>query len=590
MKRHQADNKYKWDFSKLYKNSQQWKDDLNLVIDKAQQISKLKNKLNNKKEFLIYLTLDKEIDFIVAKLNQYIHMYDIDQTNSEFQELDALFSNAMSQVAIDLSFVTPEIIKINQEQIEQYLTDSEFESYKFMFKKIFKKSKHILENDAEELLSKIERSRGATAELYDTLSYADKQEHKLMINNVEQLVDTTLFKTILEDSDAIKEQELRKQVWDIYFKNVVDRKYSYAKIYESILLKQTEDFKVRNYTSALEMSLFNDQVTTQIYEKLLSVAKQSIDVLKDYYLLIKDKLGLTKFFTTDRELKLAKEYNKKFSVDEGIAIVKESLSVLGKEYSQNLEIAMQDNMIDYYEDTTKVDGAYSSGGTGVDPIILMNWDDKLSSLNTLAHEIGHSVHTLFSDQNQKYPLNDYPIILAEVASTFNEHILFDYLYSNTTNKDEKIYLLQQRIFDLVSTFYRQIQFADFEYSAHKMVANNEPITSENLMKLFKDKENEYGYDIFDDKDRQVYHWPYISHFFHSPFYVYKYAIDLVASYKLYDDFKKGNNNIINFLKSGCYKEPLEILKDCGVDFNDNNTYTPLIKEIKRLTLELKNAC
>ncbi|QEH62344.1 oligoendopeptidase F [Spiroplasma chinense] len=589
MKRTQAQNEYKWDFSHLYENTEQWKKDLEEFENIITKISDLKGKLGEEKNFQNYLDLDVEADFKMAKLNQYIHLYDINQTDSELQELDSLFTNVLQETGVKTSFVIPEVLKIGKEKIFSFINNKDYEQFKYRFESIFEKEKHILENHKEELLSKVDRSRVATAMLYDSLSYADKLESTVMVDGKEEVVDTTFFKNTLEDSRPLEDQNFRKEVWDKYFNNVTQRKYSFAKIYESIILKQVEDKKVRNYDSVLEQALFNDGVSVDIYKKLLEVGKKHIQPLKDYYLLIKKKNKLDNFYTTDRELKLVSEYNEKFDVETGIDTVKTALSELGPEYFKKLHIAFSDNRIDYFEDTNKVSGAYSSGGTGVEPIILMNWDDKLSSLSTLAHEVGHSVHTLFSEEEQKYPLSDYPIILAEVASTFNEHVLFDFLYSTTNDKNKKIYLLQQRIFDLISTFYRQIQFADFEYRAHKLVEDKEPLTSEILMELFREVENEYGYDVFDDKDREVYHWPYISHFFHSPFYVYKYAVDLVASFKLFDDFKSGDNlAIINFLKKGGSKKPLEILKECGVDFEKEDTYMPLINEIKRLNSELES--
>ncbi|QGS52385.1 oligoendopeptidase F [Spiroplasma tabanidicola] len=588
MKRNEAKQNYKWDFSHLYKNGNEFKKDLEVLKQQFDKLESMKGQLNNNNKFLEYLKLDKEIDYLFAKLNQYIHMYDVDQANSELQELQGLFQNTYQECFSKVSFFDPEVISVGKETILGFLKGSEFESETYIFEKLFRKQKHILDDESESLLSKVARSRGAVGELYDTLAYADNIEEKILIDGKEEVVDTTLYRKIMEDSDPTEDQNLRKEVWEKRFINYKSRKYSYAKIYEGILLKDVENYKIRNYESSLEMSLKRDNVPVSVYEKLLETGKKHIQVLKNYYLLIKEKYGFKKFNSTDRELVLTKEFNKTYSVDEGIKIVKDSLKVLGDEYVEFLDKASRPNAIDYYEDKTKRSGAYSSGGYGVEPIILMNWSDKLSSLSTLAHELGHSVHTYLSNKYQPFPLGNYPLILAEVASTFNEHILFDYTYKNLKDDSEKVYLLQQRIFDLCSTFYRQIQFAEFEYQAHKMAEKGEPITADSLMNLFLDIENKYGYDIFDDKDRDAFQWPYIGHFFFSPFYVYKYAVDITASFKLYDDFKKnGPESILNFLKSGGHKDPLDILKDCGVDFNKEETYMPLINEIDHLTKELK---
>ncbi|ALD66862.1 oligoendopeptidase F [Spiroplasma cantharicola] len=588
MKRKEANEKYKWDFSHLYKNFDNWKIDLDRAKLLSDKIFNLKGKLENKTYFLEYLGFEKDIDLILSKLNQYSHLIDIDQTNNENQHVSALLDNFYQDLNIKKAFVLNELKEIGELKILQWLNEENKEEYNYYFKTFFKSSKFILSKTDEELMSKVSRSRNAVGNLYDSLSYADKQNSVIEWNGKQLELSLSLYKEIMENSDPIKDQEKRREANDLYFKNYSSRKHSFAKIYEAIIQVQNEDKNVRSYNSILEMNLFDDQVSEEIYLNLIKVGKSTINCFKKYNKLIKSIYNFDKFYSTDRLLKISKDYKREFSVDEAKEIVINCLKVLGNDYQSKLNIALKDSLIDYYEDENKSDGAYSSGGNGVEPIILMNWDYKLGSISTLVHEVGHSVHTLFADQFQKYPLNNYPIILAEVASTFNEHLLFDYLFSSAKDIEEKKYLLQQRIFDLISTFYRQIQFADFEYSAHKLIEDGKPITTESLKDLFLQKQNEFGYDQFDDKDEPNYSWPYISHFFQSPFYVYKYALDLVASFKLYKDFKNGNSEIItDFLKLGGSKPPLEILKEVGVDFLNENTYKPLIEEINNLIKELE---
>ncbi|WP_338969513.1 oligoendopeptidase F [Spiroplasma endosymbiont of Labia minor] len=589
MKRSEAQEKYKWDFSHLYKNSDEWKADLIKVEKMCEEYKTFKNKLDDFEIFKKYLDLENETDKLFAKLAQYLHLADIDQTNNEFKELEIVFVNAYQKINQYTSFIAPQLKSIGEQKIMQWLnSDQKYYKYIYGMKDFFEHAKHILSDHDEELLSKVSRSRSSIDGMYDSLAYADRQEELINYDGVEQPLTTTLFMKIMEDSDPIKDQMLRREVSQIYSKNFSTKKHTFAKIYDSILQSTKESLNLRNWNNSLEAALASDKVSSEIYKNLLLVGKKFIDPFKKYNLLIKEKFGFDKFYVTDRQLKLTKEYNKKFTVEQAQDIIKKSLLLLGDEYLQKLAIAWSDNRIDYFEDTNKRDGAYSSGGSGVDPVILMNWDDKLNSVNTLAHESGHSVHTLLANENQPYPLSEYPIILAEVASTINEHLLFDYLYSETTDKNEKIYLLQQRIFDLSSTFYRQIQFADFEYRAHMQVEQDVPQTADSLAALFKDVELDYGYDIFEKTDKLSYGWPRISHFFHSPFYVYKYAIDCVASFKLFNDIKNGNkDNLLNFLKAGGHKPPLEILKDAGVDFSKDETYLPLINAIDQYINQLK---
>ncbi|AGR42499.1 oligoendopeptidase F [Spiroplasma diminutum] len=588
MKRKEAQEKYKWNFSHLYESFNDWKKDLDKINKIDDEIIKLKDNLNKKENFINYLSLEKEKDLILAKLNQYAHLIDIDQTNNENQELNSILEDFYQLSSIKTSFLLNEFKEIGKEKIINWLKETKNESFIYRFETFFKSSKFILSKTEEELMSKLSRSRSAVGNLYDSLAYADRQNNKIIWNEKEIELNSTIYREIMEDSKPLEDQEKRKEAQELYFNNFSLRKHSFAKIYEAIIQEQNENKNVRGYKSILEMNLFDDQVSEEIYLKLIDFGKETIGSFKKYNNLIKTAYKFDKFYSTDRLLKITKNYNRTFEIEDGINIVKESLNVLGEEYVSKLNIAFKDNLIDYFEDENKSDGAYSSGGNGVEPIILMNWDYKLGSVNILAHEIGHSIHTLFADESQKYPLNNYPIILAEVASTFNEHLLFDHLFSTTNDLEEKKYLVQQRLFDLISTFYRQIQFADFEYCAHKLIEEEKPITTEVLNNLYIQKENEFGYDDFDDKDDSKYSWPYISHFFQSPFYVYKYALDLVASFKIYNDFKNGNkNSIIDFLKKGGSKKPLDILKEVGIDFTNKETYLPLVEEIDRLVLELE---
>lgn len=590
MQRHEAAAEYKWDFSYLYPDIESWKKDLALLGTEALAYKKFKSKLKDEKVFLKYLDFDQELTFRVNKLAIYLHHGDVDTTNQLYQELEGLLVNEYQKIKVNTAFIAPELKKIGSEKIKEWLVKNpSYLKYDYGFRRFFEEAEHILSDHDEALLSQVSRSRGHTAGIYDVLAFADREDPIIEYQNEKQPLTTSLLMKIMEDSKPIEDQQLRIEANQLYSKLFRERKHSFASIYEGILISEVESMKLRHYSSTLSASLKDDAVPEAIYLKLLEVGKNNSHLFKNYHQFLKKHFQLKEFYATDRQLKVVADYNREFDVDGAKTLIKNALGLLGEEYSKKLEKAWLPNRIDYYEATNKRSGAYSTGGNGFDPIILMNWDNKLNSVNTLAHESGHSVHTLFADEYQPYPLNEYPIILAEVASTINEHLLFDYLYQNSTDLKEKIYLLQQRIFELLSTFTRQIQFAAFEYEAHRLVEVGQPLTADILGQLFKKIQNEYGYDIFDPMapDELPYSWPRISHFYHSSFYVYKYALDIVASYKLYTDLKAGNvETTLNFLKSGGHKEPLEIMKDAGVDFTKTETYEPLLKGIQDNIVEL----
>ncbi len=590
MKRSNAKPEYKWDFSHLYKNHQDWLKDVNNVKTLLLKLTTFKKKLHLEKNFIEYIKIDEKIDLISSKLIQYLHYSDLDTTNIEYQKLEGIYSNTVSQIIPQLSFVASELKAIGQTKIMSWIKKhKELAQYEYGYKVFFRNAKHILNENDSTILAKVSQSRSSAFSMYNLLAFADKKPQIIKYQNKEQELTTTLYSDIIQNSDPIKDQELRRVASSKLNYNLVDNKHSFAKVYESIVQYGCENSRIYQYNSVLEKALSNDNVDPKIYLNLIKIGKKYSYLFVNYCNIIKKNYKMKKFYPTDRGLRLIKSFDRKYSVEDAKGIIRNALTPLGTEYLDFLELAWSKNRIDYYEDTNKRSGAYSSGGNGMKPIILMNWDDKINSVNTLAHEIGHSVHTLFADKYQPTALANYPIILAEVASTVNEHLLFDYLYENTTNREEKIYLLQNRIFDIVNTFFRQIHFADFELQAHQMVEKHQPLNAENLVQLFESISDEFGYNVFDKyKDSRAYSWPRISHFFNSPFYVYKYATCVVASFKLYNDVKNGKpNNLINFLKAGGSKDPLDILKDVDVDYNIEGNYLALINKLDSMIKKLK---
>ncbi|WP_425381177.1 oligoendopeptidase F [Spiroplasma endosymbiont of Polydrusus pterygomalis] len=603
MKRSQLNEKnkkkYCWDFKHLFANNESWKKALSEFNKFAEQLLTLKGKLNNINNFKKYLTISKQIAMLGSKLVQYLHYGDLDQTNLELQQLSSLFTTQQSKLAEKLAWIQPEIKKIGFSTIKNWIAnDSSLTEYHHDMEVFFKFEKFILNEHDETLLSKVSKSRNAVSGLYDTLVYADKEKTMFNYQNKEQELTQTLYLNILENSDPIKDQQLRVDVTKKFYEDIKNKKHSLAQVYESIIKIAIEEIKIRNndkekdkskHLTTLEYSLLGDDVPLVLYENLVKTGQKHAILVEQFYNLKHQFFKFKKFYGSDTNLKMSTLPTKKISVEEGIMAVKKILNILGDEYLQQLNLALLPGRIDYYEDTNKRTGAYSTGGNGVEPIILMNWDDTLNSLNTLAHELGHSVHTLFVEKYQKYPNTDYPIILAEVASTVNEHLVFDYLYNNATNKQDRIYLLQTHIETVIGTFFRQIQFAEFEWEAHKLMEKETPLNADILADLFEKIANKYGQKALDKYDEKVkgYSWPRISHFFHSPYYVYKYATSITVSYKLYEDVKNGKKeNLLNFLKAGGSKYPLDILKDAGVDLTQIDVYNPLLNNLQKMINQL----
>lgn len=593
--------KYCWNFSNLFANTDTWKKALSQFDKFADQILTLKGKLNNINNFKKYLAIGKEMSIFGSKVVQYLHYGDLDTTNLEYQQLSSLFGIQQSKISEKLAWIEPEIKFIGATTIKEWIAkDPELKVYAHDMEVFFKFERFILSEHDEILLSKVSKSRSAAGGLYDTLVYADKEKVMFNYQGKEQELTQTLYLDILENSNPVKDQQLRVDMAKKFTEDIKNKKHSLAQIYESILEVAVEEIKIRNndkepdkkkHLTTLEQSLLGDDVPLVLYENLIKAGQKHAVLVEQFYDLKRKFFKLKKFYGTDTSLKMTTMPTKKITVEAGIASVKEILAVLGDEYLEQLNLALLPGRIDYYEDTNKRVGAYSTGGGGVEPIILMNWDDTLNSLNTLAHELGHSVHTLFSEKYQEYPNANYPIILAEVASTVNEHLAFDYLYNKAIDDQERIYLLQSHIETVIGTFFRQIQFAEFEWKAHQLVEAEKPLDADILADLYETTSNKYGQKVLDkaDEKSKTYSWPRILHFFQSPYYVYKYATSITVSYKLYEDVKKGKKeNLLNFLKAGASKYPLDILKDAGVDLTKINVYNPLVNNLKKMIEQLES--
>ncbi|CAJ0747040.1 24894_t:CDS:2, partial [Entrophospora sp. SA101] len=366
----------------------------------------------------------KELSLQLAKLGQYLHYADLDLANLDFQKLNILYADKCQEITTALAWIEPELKKIEK--------NKDLQPYQHKFELFFRLAKYVLAEEQEKLLSQVSISRHISTELYDTLAYADRQPIFLDYEGQKQELTLTLYTKIMEKSRPREDQDFRHEVSQKRTAYLREKKHSFAKIYEGILRTGVEELALRGYQSTLEMGLIGDNVPRGVYANLIQIGQKKAQLYREFLQIKKKHFGLAKFYATDNSLKMTPQYRHQFTVDKATILSKKVLQILGPEYQEKLNLALQPGRIDYYEDTNKRDGAYSAGGNGVEP------------------------------ENQPYPNAHYPIILAEVASTLNEHLLFDYLYQNSQTKAEKIYLLQSRIEEIMGTFFRQVQFAKFE--------------------------------------------------------------------------------------------------------------------------------
>ncbi len=581
----------KWKLDNLFKTIEDFKIELQEVFTYIDKAKKYEGKLHKKESFKEYFLLQKEFEIKASKVYLYAHLSS--DLNKKDVEKASLVSSCMvlfNNYSEAVSFEEPELINLGKEKVFELLDMCpEIEEFRFKFEKLFHVASHILSKDIEKVISQLSPAASTGSNTYSMLAVADGVSEEVTLSNGnKQLVTQGNWQTLIESLDN---EEDRKVVFESIFKPYEQRKNTFAAIYESIQKSNKAFMKVRGFSSILESYLFNNNIPTKVYETLVEVAGNCNDSLKKYIQLRKDYLGLKEYHTYDRFQSLATS-NKKYSYESAKKLFFESIEKYPEAFRQNAYDALAEGYVDVYEQSGKRTGAYSSGVANIHPYILLNYSDSLEDVFTVAHEAGHSIHTLFASQTQPVMLQDYTIFVAEIASTFNEHNLLDYLMtSKELSNDEKIMLLQKSIDSIISTFYRQTLFAEYELIASKKAEAEEPINHEVLSQIMIDLYKKYyGIDISKELVKQ-YVWAYIPHLFYTPFYVYQYATSFAASFKIYQSVKNNEpnafENYINLLKSGGSKYPIEQAKEAGVDFTKRETFEAVTNRMTELVNQLE---
>ncbi len=582
----------KWDLSVFYADEASWEKDYQLIKSMIPKFADFKSKLGDFETFKAYHLFDEELTKLLYKVYAFAHLgSDLnlkDNDKMSKQQQVGLVLNDLSQAT---SFISPEIIELGEEKVMSFVNKDEvLKPYAFPYKKLFRGQMHILDAKSEALLSNFSAIRSIPTSLYQSLSVIDRTDEKVKLSDGSSvLVTQAQFRALIESSKTPAD---RKKIFKTLYKKYADNKSAFAATYNLVLQQLNTVVKNRNYESSLDSALFNNNIPVSVFHNLKDVAYENTHTLKRYIALRKKALNMKTYYTYDRFLPLAKS-DKKYPYAEAKQLFIESLKGFPKEFVDNQIDAIKDGFVDAYPTDGKRTGAYSSGFYGHHPFILLNHNDTLDSVFTLAHEAGHSAHTLFSDKAQPLPISDYTIFVAEIASTFNEHALLDHLLKKVSTKAEKIELLTMAIDNICSTFYRQTLFATYEYEANKLVAEGKPINEQSLSKIMVDLyKHYYGLDITKEPGKQ-YVWAYIPHLFHTPFYVYQYATSFSASLKIYDNVKSNAphafDNYIAMLKTGGSMFPVDEAKIAGADLTDKNTFHAVVARMESLLDQLEAA-
>ena len=587
----EIEDEYKWDLTKIYKDEKEWQKDFDDVKEEILKVTSYKDSfLSNGKRLYEYLKYDEEVSRKLEKIYYYAHLnYDADTLDEKYKVMKNKVSDLFTKYNELSSFVVPEILKLDEEKLNTFYKDEEkLEDYRFSIENIYRFKNHTLDEEKEKMLSNLSKCLSNPEETYEALTDSDFE--------YDYITDEKGNKVKFNESNyslfiKSKDRDVRKKAFEMLHNKYKKYIRTITSTYKGEVENNVVLAKIRNYDSAISASLFSDNVSIDIYDNLIKVINDNMDVLYDYYDLKKEILSLDRLHMYDTYVEIINKIDKKYSFDEAKEIVIDALSVLGDKYIKNLKKAFDEKWIDIYHSKGKRSGAYSSGNFDVNPYVLLNFEGTLNDVSTLAHELGHSMHTYLSCKNNPYQYSSYEIFVAEVASTVNELLLANYMLKNSKNKDEKLAVINH-ILDLYkATLYRQTMFAEFERETHKLREKGEVLTSDLLSNMYYDLVKKYfGPNVLCD-DLIRYEWARIPHFYYN-FYVYKYATGISAASYIVDGIlnnKEGAlENYINFLKTGGSMYPLDELKIAGVNLNSKSVILSAIKTFEKYLKEFKD--
>lgn len=582
-----------WDLTLLYKNDEEFEKDFKSMEDFSKEVSKFKGNLSKSaKELRDILDSIMKASIILEKLGSYAFLKQTeDLTNNDSNIKVARFAKLSSEFSANLSYFEPELMSIDDEKINSFLKDEVLKDYLIYLRNILKYKPHTLSEKEERILALQSELSSTASNVFDTLNDADLDFGELEHNGEKTPLTHATFSSFQESQD----REIRKNSYNQFYKEYDKHKNTLAELYASQIKQDIFDARIRNYNSVREMELFADDIPVSVYDSLIESVHNALPALHSYYEYCANKLGISDFRQYDKYAPVVKDVKLHHTFDEAIDVLNKALSPLGEEYVSTLTKGLNSRWVDKYENKGKTSGAFSAGCYTSEPYILMNFrDESIESVFTLAHEAGHSMHSYYSRKNNPFQHHDYTIFEAEVASTFNEKLLFNYLMQNESKKEVKAFLLNKDINGFVATVFRQTMFAEFEHIIHKEAEDGNPTTLELIRNVYKDLLKKYFGEksvLEETSDLEALRIP---HFYRS-FYVYKYATGMSAAVALSNGVLEGNakgdytnrDNYLKFLRSGGSRTPIENLKVAGVDMTKPDVVESALKLFAKEVEELK---
>ena len=564
MKRAEIEEKYKWDLSGYFKSDDDFYKEYESLKGHLGDFRKYKGKLSNESILLECLRFDDQISLRLEILYVYASLKTReDATNSFYRERLTLVETLSSKFASETTFIDIEVKKYNNKDLKRLSQTTEFTNY---FKDMIRTKRLILSEKEEQIITLTGETAGGFSDNFDMFDDGDLKfespkdskgkKHKLTHSNYVEL---------MQSDDRILRKNTIKKLNGAYgkFNNFLSSNYI------NNIKKNTFYTKIRKFKSTLDRSIYGEEASRKVYDNLIKMMRENLPVFHKYFDVKRRSLNLDKFAIYDQFAK-EKGVKKTYTYEEAIDVIKKATKPLGEEYTNLIDRAVKERWIDLYPNENKDSGAFSWGAYSKNPVVLTNFIGDTNSVFTLAHELGHAMHTYYSNKTQNLDQAGYTIFVAEVASNVNEILLLKYLSENSIEKSDKIYYYDHFLSEFKGSAFRQLMFSEFEQFAHEQYENDKPISAKIL--------NDYYYELnktYFGKDVELvpeikYEWSRIPHFYRS-FYVYKYAIGVISAlYIVYKVLPKGSERYLNFLKSGSTKDPISLLKDAGVDLKDKN--------------------
>lgn len=588
--RSEIPEKYKWNLGDIFATTEDWEKCFDETSKNYKKLTEFAGKLGDRDTLLKFFKLSDAIDLKMDQLYCYAFMsYNEDSQDGARQARFFRIYGLLTQYGSDTAFVSPELSALPEETLKSLIADPDFSDYDVQLKNLLKGKAHILSQAEEKLLAGVGAFSEQFHEVFNRLDSGDIKFGKITVDGKEVQLGHGTYSTLLQHKD----QNVRKAAFEAYYKAYIEKINTLSGLYEGSVKADWFYAQSKKFNSCMEQALFSEQVDKAVYDKLIQSIHSGLKPLHKYVALRKKLMGVETLNMYDLYTSIFEDADISCEYEEACELVKKGLAPLGKDYLDVVQKAFDSRWIDVHETPTKRTGAYSMGVAGVHPYMLLNYQKTTHDIFTVAHEMGHSMHTYYSELGQPQAKANYKIFVAEVASTCNEVLLLKYFLKTEKDVQVQKYLHQYYLDMLRTTMYRQAMFAEFEQISHGMAEKGEPLTAEALSEKYLELNKKYYGDAVCHNDQIKYEWARVPHFYRA-FYVYKYATGIISAVCIAEKIlSEGENAVANykkFLSLGGSMDPVSELKVAGVDLTSDEPYKIVIKSFENTLAELEKLC